>query len=142
MGSNPSSVRREANPVESVTYADAESFALRMGWLLGAPARLPTLAEITAAAGDLTKPIDPKQAWGAENSDGATARAVATATANAQGFHDLLGNVEEWTMSAPDDLRAPAVGGSIATLLGKGLPSRSAFKREKSRTLGFRIVIE
>jgi len=142
MGSNPSSVRREANPVESVTYADAESFALRLGWLLGAPARLPTLAEITAAAGDLTKPVDPRQAWGAENTDGATARAVATSTANAQGFHDILGNVEEWTMSAPDDLRAPAVGGSIATLLGKGLPSRSAFKREKSRTLGFRIVIE
>jgi hypothetical protein len=45
-------------------------------------------------------------------------------------------------MAAPDELRAPAVGGSIATLLGKGLPSRSAFKREKSRTLGFRIVIE
>jgi hypothetical protein len=142
MGSNPSSVRREANPVESVTYAEATTFATRVGWLLGAPARLPTVAEFTAAAGDLDKPVEPRQAWGAENTDGASARAVATTASNPFGFHDLLGNVEEWTMAAPDDLRAPAVGGSVATLLGKGLPSRSAFKREKSRTLGFRIVIE
>ena len=142
MGSNPSSVRREANPVESVTYAEAETFATRMGWLLGVKARLPTVAEFTAAAGDLSKPVDLKQAWGAENTDGASARAVATAAGNPQGFHDLLGNVEEWTLAAPGELRAPAVGGSVATLLGKGLPSRSAFKREKSRTLGFRIVIE
>lgn len=142
MGSNPSSVRREANPVESVTYAEAEAFATRLGWLLGASARLPTLAEFTAAAGDLSKTPDPKQVWGAENTDGASARPVATAASNAHGFHDLLGNVEEWTAAAPDELRAPAVGGSVATLSGKGLPSRSAFKREKSRTLGFRIVIE
>jgi len=142
MGVNPSSVRREANPVESVTYAEATAFATRVGWLLGAPARLPTVAEFTAAAGDLNKAVEPRQVWGAENTDGATARAVATAAGNSFGFHDLLGNVEEWTMAAPEDLRAPAVGGSVATLLGKGLPSRSAFKREKSRTLGFRIVIE
>jgi len=142
MGSNPSSVRREANPVESVTYAEAETFATRLGWLLGVKARLPTVAEFTAAAGDLSKPVDLKQAWGAENTDGASARAVATAAGNPQGFHDLLGNVEEWTLAAPGELRAPAAGGSVATLFGKGLPSRSAFKREKSRTLGFRIVIE
>ncbi len=142
MGTNPSSVRREANPVESVTYAEATTFATRVGWLLGAPARLPTVAEFTAAAGDLNKAVEARQAWGAENTDGASARAVATAASNPFGFHDLLGNVEEWTMAATDDLRAPAVGGSVATLLGKGLPSRSAFKREKSRTLGFRIVIE
>ena len=142
MGSNPSSVRREANPVDSVTYAEAMTFATRAGWLLGAPARLPTVAEFTAAVGDLNKTLEPRQAWGAENTDGASARAVATAAGNPFGFHDLLGNVEEWTMAAPDDLRAPAVGGSVATLLGKGLPSRSVFKREKSRTLGFRIVIE
>ena len=100
------------------------------------------MAEFTAAVGDLNKTLEPRQAWGAENTDGASARAVATAAGNPFGFHDLLGNVEEWTMAAPDDLRAPAVGGSVATLLGKGLPSRSVFKREKSRTLGFRIVIE
>jgi hypothetical protein len=142
MGSNPSSVRREANPVESVTYADAEAFATRLGWLLGASGRLPTVAEITAAAGDLSRRADARQAWGAENTDGASARAVASAAANPLGFHDLIGNVEEWALAPADDTRAPAVGGSVATALGKGLPVRSAFKREKSRTLGFRIVIE
>jgi hypothetical protein len=34
------------------------------------------------------------------------------------------------------------VGGSVATAPAAGLPVRQVFKREKSRTLGFRIVIE
>jgi hypothetical protein len=37
MGANPSSSRREANPVESVTYAEAEAFAARFGWILWPP---------------------------------------------------------------------------------------------------------
>ena len=142
MGANPSSARREANPVESVTYADAEAFAVRFGWILGAKVRLPTSAEFIAAVGDLSKNSVPAQAWTAENTDGMTVRPVGTNSANASGIHDLIGNVEEWTKASPSETRAPALGGSILTAPGKAFPAREVFKREKSRTLGFRIVIE
>ena len=142
MGANPSSTRREANPVESVTYAEAEAFAARLGWILGARVRLPSLAEFQAAAGDLTQPAKMDQAWTAQNTDGSQLRAVGTSAPNPFGIHDLVGNIEEWALAGLEDLRAPALGGSIATTAGKGLAVRQAFKREKSRTLGFRIVIE
>ncbi len=142
MGSNPSSTRREANPVESVTYAEAEAFAIRLGWVLGAKVRLPTSAEFAAAAGDLSKPAIPTQAWTSENTDGTTVHIVGSSEANAAGIHDLLGNVEEWVLASSADTRAPVLGGSILTPLGKGLTAKMVFKREKSRTLGFRIVIE
>lgn len=142
MGANPSSTRREANPVESVTYAEAEAFAARLGWLVGAKARLPTPAEFAAAAGDVSKPVSPSQAWTSENTDGLAARLVGSSAPNASGIHDLIGNVEEWALGVPSEPRAPVLGGSVANPPGKGLPSRAVFKREKSRTLGFRIVIE
>ncbi len=142
MEANPSAVRREANPVESVAYADAELFARRLGWILGGRARLPTLAEHAAAAGDLAKPASSEFAWTSANTDGADARPVGSAKADAQGFHDLIGNVEEWLAAKEGENRAPAAGGSVATAPVAGLPVRQVFKREKSRTLGFRIVIE
>lgn len=142
METNPSAVRREANPVESVAYADAELFARRLGWILGARVRLPTVAEFTAASGDLTKPVAAEIAWTAANTDGVDARPAGSARADARGFHDLIGNVEEWAQAAEGDSRAPAVGGSVASAPSAGLSVRQVYKREKSRTLGFRIVIE
>jgi hypothetical protein len=142
MESNPSALRREANPVESVAYADAELFARRLGWILGARARLPTVAEHAAAAGDLTKPVAAEIAWTATNTDGVSARPVGSARPGPDGFHDLIGNVEEWAYAPETDTRAPAVGGSVANIPPEGLPVRPVYKREKSRTLGFRIVIE
>ena len=142
MGANPSSTRREANPVESVTYAEAEAFATRLGWILGAKVRLPTPAEFISAAGDLNQPSLKSQAWTAENTDGTTVRPVGATAPNAAGIHDLIGNVEEWTITTPGETRAPVLGGSILTPLGKAISTREVFKREKNRTLGFRIVIE
>jgi hypothetical protein len=142
MEANPSALRREVNPVESVAYADAELFARRLGWILGARARLPSLAEHAAAAGDLTRPATAETAWTAANTDGVDARPVGSARPDAQGFHDLVGNVEEWTIAKEGEARAPVAGGSVATAPAAGLPVRQVHKREKSRTLGFRIVIE
>lgn len=142
MDANPSALRREANPVESVTYADAELFARRLGWILGGRARLPTVAEHMAAAGDLTKPAPAENAWTAANTEGVDARPVGSAKADARGFHDLVGNVEEWAVAEAGDTRAPVVGGSVAAVPSPGLAVRQVHKREKSRTRGFRIVIE
>jgi hypothetical protein len=142
MGANPSSTRREANPVESVTYAEAEAFAVRCGWILGAKVRLPTWDEFTAAAGEMNKAALPAQAWTLENTNGTSVRPVGTAEANPAGVHDLIGNVEEWAQARPGETRAPVFGGSILTLRADVRSAREVFKREKNRTLGFRIVIE
>ncbi|NBV48736.1 MAG: hypothetical protein EBR95_06795 [Verrucomicrobia bacterium] len=142
MESNPSALRREANPVESVAYAEAELFARRLGWILGTRARLPTVAEYAAAAGDLNKPVSAETAWTAANTDGVDPRPVATTRPDGQGFHDLVGNVEEWTASPEGETRAPVVGGSVAAAPAVGLTVRQVYKRDKSRTLGFRIIIE
>ncbi len=142
MESNPSALRREANPVESVAYAEAELFARRLGWILGTRARLPTVAEYAAAAGDLNKPVSAETAWTAANTDGVDPRPVATTRPDGQGFHDLVGNVEEWTASPEGETRAPVVGGGVAAAPAVGLTVRQVYKRDKSRTLGFRIIIE
>lgn len=139
MGANPSATRREANPVDSVTHADAELFARRLGWLLGAPARLPSVDEYQAAAG---VPPGSGQAWTSENTDGVSARPAGTTTITAAGFHDLFGNVEEWAAAAAAETRAPVVGGSVADPAPREFPVRAAYKRDQSRTRGFRIVIE
>ena len=142
MGANPSSLRREANPVESVTYAEAEDFAVRFGWLTGTRARLPTAAEYAAAIGELGRQTTRDQAWTADNTDGQAVRAAGTSAPNAAGFHDLLGNVEEWAGPPSGEPRALVVGGALTAPFPRELPVRPLFKRERSRTLGFRIVIE
>lgn len=142
LGNNPSAQPRESHPVDSVAYADAEAFCRRLGWALGAKVRLPTVAELERAAGDVTRAPVPRLAWTFENSDGINTRAVATSAPNAAGFHDVIGNVEEWTASAATEEEARIAGGSVGWLAVPGFPSRLVPKREKSRILGFRIIVE
>lgn len=142
VGTNPSAQVREGHPVDSVAYADAEEFCRRLGWALGARVRLPTFAELARAAGDVSRAPGPRQAWTFENSDGITTRPVATSEANPAGFFDLLGNVEEWTLAPAKADEATIAGGSVGWLAAPGFPAKTAPKREKSRILGFRIVVE
>ena len=51
---SPSRSRGGNLPVESVSHADAEAFALRVSWLLGVPSKLPTREQFYAAAGKPT----------------------------------------------------------------------------------------
>ena len=142
MGANPSASMRENLPVESVAYADAQAFCEALGWMCGRTVRLPKVAEYKAALGDLAQPPAAKTAWTFDNTDGVTARPVGTSQPTGAGFYDLLGNVEEWAQAeGPDDF-ASVVGGSVNWVPVSGLPLRKALKREKSRTIGFRIVIE
>ena len=52
MNQNPSRNPGRAQPVDSVNHAEAGEFCRRLGWVLGAPVRLPTAAECRAAAND------------------------------------------------------------------------------------------
>jgi hypothetical protein len=142
MGVNPSASMRENLPVESVAYADAQAFCEALGWMSGRTVRLPTVAEYKAAMGDLALPPAATKAWTFDNTDGVTARPVGTSQPSAGGYFDLLGNVEEWAQAEATDDFASVVGGSVNWVPVSGLPLRKALKREKSRTIGFRIVIE
>lgn len=142
MGANPSASMRENLPVESVAYADAQAFCEALGWMCGRPIRLPTVAEYKAAMGDLALPPAAKNAWTFDNTDGVSARPVGSSQPTGAGYFDLLGNVEEWAQAEATDDFASVVGGSVNWVPVSGLPLRKALKREKSRTIGFRIVIE
>jgi len=142
MGANPSALQREAHPVESVSYADAQIFCQKLGWALGAKVRLPSLDEFRAAAGDVSKLPAGSQAWTFENTDGVNTRPVATSQPNALGLYDILGNVEEWTDNETVAGLGQVVGGSVTSPAAPGLLVRSVNKREKRRTLGFRIIVD
>ena len=83
-----------------------------------------------------------RQVWSSENTDGVSARPVGTSSPNLHGFHDLLGNVEEWLQADSQSEKAGVIGGSVASPVTPGIPLKTLFKREKMRTLGFRIIVE
>jgi formylglycine-generating enzyme required for sulfatase activity len=113
-----------------------------LGWLTGTKIRLPTPEEFIQAAGAFGEKNKSDQAWTFDNTDGLTTRNVATTKMNPYGFYDLIGNVEEWTNSPKENEEALILGGSVNTVTKKEFPQRKALKRERSRTLGFRVVQE
>lgn len=142
MGLNPSAVVRGNLPVESVNYEDTQKFCKQLGWFTGRKTRLPTAEEFMQAAGENGEKNKPDQAWTFDNTDGLTTRNVATTQMNRFGFYDLIGNVEEWTDAPQANEEALILGGSVNTVTKKEFPQRKALKRERSRTLGFRVVQE
>lgn len=142
IGLNPSAVVRGNLPVESVNYEDTQKFCKQLGWLTGRKIRLPTPEEFIQAAGENGEKNKSDQAWTFDNTDGLTTRNVATTQVNRYGFHDLIGNVEEWTAAPPEKEEAMILGGSVNTPTRKEFPQRKALKRDRSRTLGFRVVQE
>ena len=95
MGNNPSRFKGETLPVESVSWNKAQQFCQKTGL------QLPTEAqwEYACRAGSSgshsgTGRLD-EMGWHCGNSEGQT-HPVAQKKANAWGFYDMHGNVEEW----------------------------------------------
>ncbi|MBI5381119.1 MAG: SUMF1/EgtB/PvdO family nonheme iron enzyme [Opitutae bacterium] len=127
-------------PVDSVSWRDTQEFCRRLGWLLGTPVRLPTLEEWQAA---LT--AKETAAWHTGTADRAS-HECARSAANANGFHDLLGNLAEWLQpaSTAHAETAPVAGGSFLDAVTSAASATVvALPRQESRAhVGFRFVVE
>ena len=150
-GRNPSGFEGSRQPVESVSWEDAHSFADRLNQRGdGFQYRLPTEAEweYAARAGENTAPDLGTVAWfGLAQRSAVPSRpqAVATRSPNRWGLYDMLGNVAEWCEDwySPDFQRVVRGGGwdDPASALrfsarGKATPTT------KTYAIGVRLVRE
>jgi formylglycine-generating enzyme required for sulfatase activity len=103
-GKNPSSFKGARNPVENISWNDAQDFCKKLSAKSNRTARLPTEAEWEYACragstGDYCFGNDAKQlaeyAWYDSNSDHTT-HPVGGKKPNAWGLYDMHGNVWEW----------------------------------------------
>jgi hypothetical protein len=147
MGTNPSYFKNNPqNPVENVSWNNAQAFCEKLSQITGKTYRLPTEAEWEYAcrAGTTTRYYfgdDDNQlgnyAWYAKNSGGKT-HPVGQKKPNGWGLYDMIGNVLEWCEDSC--LR----GGSWYV---NPYYCRSAYRyyfsrRDVSNDLGFRVVCD
>lgn len=104
MGSNPSELKGDNLPVETVSWDDCQSFITKLNHLTGEHFRLPTEAEweFAAKGGRQSRGFEYSGsntigdvAWHYGNS-GSKTHPVATKSPNELGIYDMSGNVWEW----------------------------------------------
>ena len=98
MGSNPSTIKGDDHPVETISKEEAQDFLAKLTARNdGYRYRLPTEAEWEyAARAGASPPVSLDEvAWYAANSDDQT-HPVGQKKPNAWGLYDMLGNVREW----------------------------------------------
>ncbi|HEY4360963.1 MAG TPA: formylglycine-generating enzyme family protein [Bryobacteraceae bacterium] len=98
MGSNPSTIKGDDHPVETVSKNDVHAFLDKLNAKGGGfKYRLPTEAEweYAARAGPAALASLDEVAWYGANSGDET-HPVGTKKPNAWGLYDMLGNVREW----------------------------------------------
>jgi formylglycine-generating enzyme required for sulfatase activity len=168
MGHNPSRLRGDHLPVESVSWNDCREFIRRLNEMTGVQFSLPTEAqwEFAARGGNKSRGyrysgsdnID-EVAWYKENSGGRVRR-VGDKAPNELGIHDMTGNVFEWCsdwynanyfrFSAEESPIGPVLGsyrvfrgGSWRNSASFTLPTRRNYNRPDKRfnDLGLRLIL-
>ena len=91
---SPSRSRGGNLPVESVSHADAEAFALRVSWLLGVPSKLPTREQFMQQQENL-------HLWQKFSCNPKLVLCLLLVQQPALGLFHLWGNVSEW-LANPD----------------------------------------
>ena len=144
MGGNPSRFKDDQNPVESVSWEDANKFCERLSWIMGWSVRLPKEYEFRASIGRL-RYIKLENHVVSYEENGGVAN-VKSRSPMGDGFYDLLGNISEWLYSEEAYFNEPAkhIGGHFRDSLEAiySVPLRKANRNEKSRLIGFRFVLE
>jgi len=147
MGVNPSYFQgNPQNPVENVSYDDAEAFCHKLSKATGKTYRLPTEAEWEYAcrAGATTRYYfgdDASQlgdyAWYFDNSQGTT-HPVGLKLPNAFGLYDMHGNVWEWCEKG---FMRGGSWGNYPAYCHSALRG-NVNRRDSLNTLGFRVVCD
>ena len=151
MGNNPSKMKGDNLPVETVSWNDCQDFIRKMNALTGKNFRLPTEAEWEFAARGGNNSRGYKYAgsnnigdvaW-YDNNSGSKTHVVGTKSPNELGIYDMSGNVWEWCQdwfgsysSASQTNPTGASSGSNRVLRG-GCCGRSAwYCRSSLRIIG------
>ena len=167
MGSNPSQIKGDNLPVETVDWNDCQGFISKLNAMTGKRFRLPTEAEWEYAARGGKKSRGYQYsgsntlgdvAWYDGNS-GFKTHAVGTKQPNELGIYDMAGNVLEWCQdrygsysSSPQTNPTRAVGGAGRVNRGGSFfdparDCRTSFRSTlvtsdiRSDDLGFRLVL-
>jgi len=168
IGKNPSNFIGKDNPVEQVSWDDAQTFCKKLTDQTKQSVRLPTEAEweYSCRAGTTTVYYSgdteadlARAAWHLENSKGAT-HPVGQKEANAFGLYDMHGNVYQWCQgwyaedyyrkSEAENPQGPAQGTDRLLRGGSwfniSLYCRSAYRRRiapgsRDFDVGFRVVV-
>lgn len=146
MGVNPSYFQgNPQNPVESVSWDEAEAFCIKLSGMTGKSYRLPTEEEWEYAcrAGTTTHYYfgnDANQlrdyAWYYDNSE-ATTHPVGQKLPNAWGLYDMHGNVWEWCEGA---VNRGGSWGSNASLCCSAFGKNNSLRSHRNDNSGFRVV--
>ena len=142
---NPSRNQESKNPVDSISWAEANVFCERLTWILDKEVRLPKEAEFRQAVGDVLPENPDDYIWSTTNTDGSTQR-VGQKKPFESGYYDLLGNVSEWLDKEEDRVDSQSVshfGGHVQDNVKAilSMPIRSVSINERNRLTGFRFVV-